>query len=192
MPSAVDALHTLGIEATEQTLVTAIIDVMATFPTAERRGSPESELTAADAETLRRGGMDLAPRDYGANDPLLRTRATYSLLVATGLSVGDVATNLGTTPARVRQRLKERTLYGVKQGDEWRLPGFQFLDDGSPVPGIERVLPCLDPQLNLVSLHTWFTQKDTDLHIGGDEVSPRAWLEAGYDPEPVRRQAAAL
>jgi len=190
--SVAEALRTLGVEATEQTLIASVIDVMATFPPAERRGVPESELTAAEAEILRQGGMDLTARNYGADDPFLRTRSKYGLLVATGLSVAKVAANLGTTEARVRQRLKGRTLYGVKSGDVWRLPGFQFLDDGRPVPGIERVAPRLDPHVNLVSVYNWFTQPDTDLRIEGREVSPREWLEAGYDPDMVAQQATAI
>ncbi len=52
--------------------------------------------------------------------------------------MAEAARLLGVDPSRVRQRLGERTLYGVKTARGWRLPAFQFdLDQPDRlVPGI--------------------------------------------------------
>jgi hypothetical protein len=97
--------------------------------------------------------------------------------------------------SRVRQRLAAHTLYGVKHGAEWRLPQFQLTELGL-VPGFERVAPRLvgvDP----VSVSRWFTRQHVDLCVAtehGDEVpvTPRAWLEAGRDPDVVAALADEL
>jgi len=95
--------------------------------------------------------------------------------------------------SRVRQRLSEGTLYGVKVGDEWRLPAFQFLEK-EPVPGIERVLPRLPERLSLVAVHRWFHTPNPDLQLPepARPLSPMEWLRAGQDPEPVAELAAGL
>jgi hypothetical protein len=67
---------------------------------------------------------------------------------------------LGVDANRVRQRLgaKPWALYGVKHRRSWRLPRFQFDDAGlGLVPGMDEVLPHLDPALHPLSVVHWFT-----------------------------------
>ena len=95
-------------------------------------------------------------------------------------------------PSRIRQRLAARALYGIKVGDEWRLPAFQFRDDGL-VPGIEQVLPQLPENLNPVAVYRWFHSSQPDLYDGdGKDLSPIEWLESGNDPSVVAELAAGL
>lgn len=155
---------------------------------------PERELAPAEAGALRRAGFDLEPRDPGAEDPIARTAAEYSALVATGLTAGEAAGLLGIDDSRVRQRLAERTLYGIKAGNSWRIPRFQF-DGGRVLPGIERVVPRLDPELHPVAVYRWFTTPDPDLVVDDEEeraLSPRDWLRTGRDASVVAELAAEL
>jgi hypothetical protein len=193
MPTAMDeAITRLGVPVTEHTLVRTIIDVLAEFPAPGVRDLPSREFTPAEAATLREAGLDLEPRDFGAADPFLRSRVKYATLVAEGWTAAEVAARLGTSVQWVRKQLRDRALLGAKLGDEWRLPRFQFDDDGNPLPGMQRVLPLLDPAKSLVSIYNWFTLPDGDLQADGEAVSPRQWLAEGRDPLVVARQASDL
>ena len=101
---------------------------------------------------------------------------------------------LGTGESRVRQRLGEKTLYGVKAGNEIRLPAFQF-EGGKEVPGIGEVLRHVDGSVHPVALSNWFTAPNQDLYLGEDEeraVSPREWLLSGGAPEVLAPLAEVL
>ena len=85
----------------------------------------------------------------------------------------------------MRQRLKERTLYGVKAGRENRLPAFQF-EGGREVPGIGEVLRHVDRSMHPVALSNWFTLPNQDLNLDEEKeraVSPREWLLSGGEPK---------
>ena len=193
MPTALDeALDRLGVPVTERALVATIIDVLGEFPPPGLRDLPARELSADEAVILRQGGLDLEPHDYGTDDPFLRSRVKYAALVAEGWTAAEVAAALGTSVQWVRKQLRDRALLGAKQGDAWRLPRFQFDEDGKPLPGLQRVLPQLDPNKSLVSVYNWFTTPDADLRADGQMMSPRRWLLDGRDPSVIARQAADL
>jgi hypothetical protein len=124
---------------------------------------------------------------------LIKSAAAYVALVKLSLSVSQAASWLHVEDSRIRQRLGAKTLYGIKLKSAWRLPRFQFTEQGT-VPGIEMVLPCLDPVLHPLSVVGWFNTPSTDLAYGGDEepVSPLDWLLAGRSVEPVRELAGSL
>jgi hypothetical protein len=187
----VNALHRIGIEQTPEEFEEAIEHVIEMMPLAEWRATSAEELTVAEMAALKRGGFTLERGEYGANDPYVRGKATYAALVAGGLSVADAAAALHVDESRVRQRLAKRTLYGVKFDGVWRLPTFQF-DAGRLIPGLERVVPALDPALNPVAVYQWFTFPDVDLAIDGEPTSPRAWLLHGGNPGAVIPLADAL
>jgi hypothetical protein len=104
--------------------------------------------------------------------------------------VAQAAGHLGVAESRVRQRLGERTLYGIKRPGGWRLPRFQFttrVTERGTVPGIERVLPRLAPDLHPLEVVGWLTTPNPDLTVGEEErpVSPLDWLTAGLSPAAV-------
>jgi excisionase family DNA binding protein len=108
-------------------------------------------------------------------------------MLATALTTREAAQLLGTGESRVRQRLKDGTLYGVKVGRENRLPAFQF-EGGKEVPGIGKVLRHVDRSLHPVALLNWFTLPNPDLHLDEEEeraASPRGWLLSGGDPQAL-------
>ena len=191
-----EALHRVGIQLApdefEALVLEAVEQVGGTGPVAD----PLRELTDAEGSALAGGGFSLDSMDPGLDDPLARTTAEYAALLATSLSAPEVSRALGVDSSRVRQRLAERTLYGIKLRGGWRLPAFQF-EGQDLLPGIDQVLPHLGPELHPVAVYRWFTTPDPDLVIGeGDNgvriVSPHDWLRTGRDPSVVAELAAEL
>lgn len=165
----------------------------------ERLGStlhlePGYELTEHEELVLRDGGFDLARRALGRSDPIAQGVADYAALLETALTTKEAAERLGVQPSRVRQRLGEGTLYGIRVDSEWRLPAFQFTDGGA-LPGVEEVLSRLDRDVvHPVALYRWFTSPSSDLYAQDldVELSPRQWLASGRPAEPVARIAGHL
>jgi excisionase family DNA binding protein len=155
---------------------------------------PRKELKAEQIELLERGGFELDRLEFGLEDPIARTAFEYAVLRATALTTQQAAKRLGVNDSRVRQRLSERTLYGIKAGDEWRLPTFQFARKGL-VPGIEHVFPRLPRGLNPVAVYRWFHTPNPDLEERegqGKALTPLQWLQSGSDPDAVAELAAGL
>ena len=48
--------------------------------------------------------------------------------------------------SRIRQRLADRSLYGLKDGNAWLLPAFQF-GSNALVPGVSVVVRRLPPDI---------------------------------------------
>src|SRR5712691_889000 len=147
---------------------------------------PRRELSASEIAVLEQGGFELEPLVLDDAHPLIRSAATYAALIGSSLSVAQAAARLHVDGSRVRQRLGERSLYGIKMRSGWRLPLFQFTDQGT-VPRIDVVIPRLDPTLGPLSVVGWFTTPNPDLTYGDDEqpVSALTWLMAGRSVGPV-------
>jgi hypothetical protein len=79
-------------------------------------------------------------------DPLLQSVADYMALLETSLTVGDVAKLLKVDVSRIRQRIRERSLYGIEYEGEYRLPRFQF-ERRQVLPGLREVLASLPEAL---------------------------------------------
>jgi hypothetical protein len=168
----------------------------ALVPTAE-------ELPEAEIEVLRSGGFDVDAGPLGKDDPIAQAWAVYSALLETALTIKAVAHALERNESRIRQRLLQRTLYGIRRGRSWLLPLFQFQVEEREgtrtvkgvVPGIEQVFPALSPALHPVSVWRWFTSPSTELvadEAPDKPLSPRDWLLAGRDPKPVAALARDL
>jgi excisionase family DNA binding protein len=71
---------------------------------------------------------DFTPPDLGARSPLALTAADYAAVLATTLTVPELARRLGVDQGWVRRRIARHTLIAVKDGAAWRLPLFQFVD----------------------------------------------------------------
>ncbi len=155
---------------------------------------PQGELTVAELDALRRGGFSVEPAPQAErDDPIARTAAKYTSLLATALTVKSAAVLLGVTPSRIRQQLLDHTIYGIKQGHSWRLPLFQF-ERERLIPGIGAVFSRLDWSVHPVAVYNWFVGPDPTLQADEDEapLSPRNWLRSGRSPVPVAELAAAL
>jgi hypothetical protein len=153
-------------------------------------------LSENEQRFLESAGVDLAefaPRDSGAASPLAQTAADYAPLLATALTVPDLAARLRVDTSRIRQRLARHTLYGIKDGASWRIPLFQLDEAGRAlVPGLPRVAPYWIGA-HPVEVARWFTLPHVDLEdVAGTSVSPRAWLLSGGDAGIVAALAEEL
>jgi hypothetical protein len=141
-------------------------------------------LTEPEKRALDQGGLrDEFPKD--GIEPIQRVVAEYSAMLDSAYTVAQAAKHLGVDPARIRQRLAARSLFGVKLRTAWRLPTFQFTQPAGEVRGIGPVLSRLDPQLHPVEVQTWITSPEMELEIGETPVSPRDWLLGGGSIESV-------
>lgn len=144
---------------------------------------PSEHLTSEELDLLAKGGFEEGDRVIGIRDPIILGAIDFAVLRLTALDTKAAATRLKVNDSRIRQRLSHRELYGIKVGDGWRLPVFQFVHDGL-VPNIERVIPKLDPSLSPVAVFRWFTLSNPDLALpDGTKLSPLQWLVSGHDPE---------
>ena len=84
---------------------------------------PRTELTAEERALLEAGGADLRPLGPGEDEPVVRAAAEYAALLASALTVPEVARRLGVDGSRVRQRLAARQLYGIRRPTGWPIPG---------------------------------------------------------------------
>jgi len=157
------------------------------------RSEPGGGLPEAEREALRAVGFSFEEERFGASDPVARAAAEMTALLATSLTAKQAAAGMGVDSSRVRQRLADRTLYGVLWKHRWLLPLFQF-HEGAPLPGLERVLPEVPSDLSPIAVERWFLRPSPDLHAGeiGRDLSPREWLLAGLPPEKPARIAGHL
>ncbi len=184
-----DALRRVGIEVSPDRFEEMVLEALGELR-AVHSADPLRELTPSELQALRCGGFELELGDLGDNDPLARTAAEHAALLATSLTVPEAAEALGVDTSRIRQRLAARTLYGIRLRSGWRLPSFQFEPSSGTFPGIEDVLPRLDPDLHPVAVHRWLVTPTCDLEIEGQPASPLAWLRAGGHPSEVAELAA--
>jgi excisionase family DNA binding protein len=171
-------------EEVEEDALRFASQIVASLPTGRWVAEPAREFSSAEVGVLEGGGLDLSPPVAGEPDPLARTAAKYAAMLATALTTREAAGLLGTGESRVRQRLKDGTLYGVKAGRENRLPAFQF-EGGAEVPGVATVLRHVDRSVHPIALLNWFTLPSPDLYLDEEReeaVSPREWLLSGGDP----------
>lgn len=169
-------------------------DAMNSLPAGPYRVDSSLDLTAAERAVLQAGGMDLTAHDLAHRDPLSRASAEYIAMLDACFTVRQAADTLGVTPARVRQLLTDtpRRLVGIKGRAGWRIPAFQFTQNGI-VPGWDDVVPALHADLHPLAVLHFATRANTDLVIADDRcISPLDWLFTGRDPQVVHDLAAAL
>ena len=169
----------------------AVIDTLTQIaPSLSPRGGAV-EWSAEEASVYQRGMGDLEPSPERAIRALSRSAASFALLLHTSLSTAEAARLLGVNESRIRQRLSDRTLYGLKDQDGWHLPRFQFMEGGA-VPGIAAIFPHLPAAIDPVAVENWFTSPNWELVHRGKPLSPRDWLANGGDPADVAALARLL
>ena len=194
MGAVLQVLESHGVRASEEEVARAMDAALVESGFRLPYPDPRKQLKRGQVELLARGGFELDRLEFGLEDPIARAAFEYAVLRATALSTQKAAKRLGVNDSRVRQRLSQRALYGIKAGDEWRLPAFQFARKGL-VPGIQRVLPRLPKSLNPVAVYRWFHTPNPDLEEKegqGRALTPLQWLQSGNDPDVVAELAAGL
>ena len=159
--------------------------------TEARIDDPATQLTEAEATSLRAGGLNLGPRRRTEPDPIGETAARFAAILADSEDVAQVATRLGVTRARVRQRAAERTLLAIREDDEWRFPRAQFAD-GAPIRGLPAVSLALPADLHPVAVWSFLRDPSPDLAVHDRPASPLEWLRSGGSPDPVAALAREL
>ena len=188
--STAEVLRRRGIVLSDEELGALLDDALAGM-TMGVADEPARTMTAAEAAVLAAAGTDLRPRRPDEAVPGTEAAVTYGALLATGLTVGQTAALLGIDASRVRHRLAEGSLYGVRLRAGWRLPAFQF-GAGGTVPGIDRVLAALPSDLHPLAVWRWMTTAQPDLAGDDGPQSPLAWLLGGGSPATVATLAADL
>jgi hypothetical protein len=155
---------------------------------------PGSALSKGELAALAAVGLSTRPwPPEQADDPLSQTIVDYVALIETSLSTADAARMLQVDVSRVRQRLRERSLFGVEYEGEWRLPKFQF-ERRTVLPGLAAVLVSLSAEMNALEVAEWFLCANPDLETEGQDqpLSPRGWLLRGLPPARVAELARHL
>ncbi len=152
---------------------------------------PSEQFGADTVALLERGGMDVSPLRAVEPDPIADTVGMHAALLADSASVAEASRLLGVDDSRVRQRLRARTLFGIREEDGWRIPRAQFQGEVE-VRGLGRILATLRQELHPVSVWRWLILPNTELEVSGQHVSPLAWLRSGGDIDHVRSVAADL
>jgi hypothetical protein len=154
--------------------------------------APGATMSEGELAALRKVGL-ATTRWAGddANDPLTRTIVDYMALIETSCTTARAAAMLGVDSSRIRQRLRERTLFGIEYEGEWRLPRFQF-ERKKALPGLNLVLPALPADINPLDAAAWFLEPNVDLGMADAPISPRAWLLRGRSPGAVAALARQL
>jgi len=150
----------------------------------------ERELTAAELDVLEAEGLSEPGVAVG---PLISGLAEAVRASDESLSAGAAAKKLGISTSRVRQRLGEGRLFGIKQGRDWRLPRWQFRQRGTgTIPGIEAVLEVMPRDIHPLSAQGFMSTPQPELRVEGEAVSPLEWLGSGGDPQSVAVLAEEL
>ena len=160
-------------------------------PLLERaRGLGAGMLSAGEVAALESVGLTTAPfkveQDSPGGDPLAQSVADYMALLETSYTTSEAAKQLKVDVSRVRQRLREGTLFGVEYDGERRLPRFQF-ERRQVLPGLREVMAALPAGLNPLDVAQWFLAPNPDLEVEEETLSPREWLLRG---KPVEAAAA--
>lgn len=146
-----------------------------------------TELSAGEIEALRSvGALQDNTSVRADNDPLIQSQAQYMALLEDSLSAAEAAKLLRVDVSRLRQRLRERSLFGIEFEGGWRLPRLQF-ERRLVIPGLAQVLISFPSDLFPLDIVDWFVLPDPDLQLDGDAapLNPRAWLVSGRPIEAV-------
>jgi len=184
-------LERAGIRLSVDEFRAIVLEAARLLPTTIIAEDPARELTEAERDALLRGGGVLQEPPRDGPSARERSAAKFAALLATSYKVDEVAKMLSVDPSRVRQRLKERSLYGIKTGQAWRIPRFQF-DGCRLIPGVERVIAAMPDDMDPLGFLNWFTLPDPDFWIDDVSVSPSEWLRHGGDPTHVVALAASF
>jgi hypothetical protein len=152
---------------------------------------PVGYFTPDQRDALRDVGLDLSPLRDDEPDSRARAVAEQAVLHDSALTVSEAATTIGVDTSRIRHRLLAHRLVGWKDRGGWRLPAWQFTENGV-LPGLEQVLVALPSDQPALVVAAFMTTPQEDLMARARAITPCEWLQAGGDPQRVARLAAML
>jgi len=144
------------------------------------RTAPISTYSEGELDALRSVGAVAEPWAGSDADPLMDSLTDYVAFLETSFTTTVAAKRLKLDVSRIRQRIREGSLYAVEHEDGWRLPLFQF-ERRSVLPGLVHVLASLPRNLHPLDVAEWFLKPHPDLEWGESDatLSPREWLIRG-------------
>jgi hypothetical protein len=155
---------------------------------------PAGTLSKGELAALEAVGLSAHPwPPERPGDPLAQSVVDFMALIETSLTAAETARILRVDVSRVRQRLRERSLFGVEYEGEWRLPRFQF-ERKHVLPGLAEVVAALPADANALEVAEWFLSPNPDLEFEDGEAlpSPREWLLRGAPPQRIAELARQL
>ncbi len=166
--------HVHGLKAVAPEQLNAALKTAINELEAALYGPSRTELTDAELAMLERAGVDLDEHP-DETDPMLDYAQEFAAIVATSLTPAALAKALGITPVRIRQMIREGSLYAIRIEGRWHVPVYQIADQ-TLVPNIGQVNQAI-ADLDPVSVQRWITTGNPDL----DDMTPLNWLKAGRD-----------
>lgn len=154
----------------------------------DRGPQGSTPLTAGEREFLIAQGVAEPDLETVAAAAELRLRADHVIdLAATSYTVGDAAVRLGVDSSRIRHRIADRSLYGLRIGARLHLPHWQFTDGepSGPLPHLRAVLRAVPDGVSPIEMTGFMTVPQAELVLAGRAVTPRQWLLAGQRPEAI-------
>jgi len=151
-------------------------------------------LTEHEARLLDDAGFT---EDFGAfvaSDT--ETVSEVARLAVTAFTAEEVATGLGISASRVRQKRLARELWAIPDGRSWvfPVPQFETDDSGGPtrlVRGLDRVLAALPADLHPLAVAGFLTTPQGSLYTDR-AMTPLEWLRAGGDVGEAVAAAGAV
>ena len=152
---------------------------------------PAGYFTEGQRDTLLGVGLDLSPLRPDEPDARARAVADQAVLHDSALTVSEAARTVGVDTSRIRHRLAANRLMGWKDRGGWRLPAWQFTEQGV-LPGLEHVIAALPDDQPALVIAAFMTTPQEDLMAASRAISPCEWLLSGGDPQRVARLASML
>ena len=138
-----------------------------------------ARLTEGEAQLLDAAGFTGAADDY--TQIAVDATGHMARLYGTAFSAAEVATVLGVSDSRVRQRRLAHTLWAIDDGGSWVFPFPQFHSTESGgiefVRGLDRVLPdLLSRGLHPTAIAGFLESPHPQLLFNGQPRSVKQWL----------------
>ena len=128
------------------------------------------ELTTSELSLLEQAGVEVEESPRRA-DPMIAYAIEFAAILTTSLSPAQAGERLGgVTAVRARQMIRERSLYALRLEGRWKIPVFQFGDEGL-VPNIDAVNAALPATLDAVSVLRWYTCPDRSWRLPEERSS---------------------
>lgn len=159
-----------------------------------RAVSPEQALTLGERLALKAVGLVTTVGTARLADQARQKSLAefFDLVVHRSAKTQEVAALLHVDPSRIRQRIRERSLFAVNVDGQSRIPLTQF-EQGAVIPGLIDVLAALPPDMTALEFVGWFELPTADLADDEDvPQSPREWLLSNGTVAPVIALASGL
>ena len=176
----------------QQVLIDALEKVLEAKESQSYLEDPSGGLTQDEKKILEAGGLRFT-RTSG-RDLVAETAVEYAKLISTSLTANEVANRVSRTPTRIRQMIKDRSIYSFELNGKRLVPEFQ-IHENSFVPNIVRVNQSLREGLHPVGVDTWFREDNPELFVDeetGECRSPLNWLIEGRDVSTVSFLAGSI